>query len=217
MKKYLVISALMLLCGFSLSAQTNWFSTKIGQKLTYGSYDRNGAMTSATVYEVKDITSEDGKVTVAFETTVFDKDMKPSGVSFPGKVWSADGYFHVDARSSLGELGKYDGIKGHAPIIPENPKNGEMADDCKVTIEEAMTEFQWTDIKITTGQSVTTAAGTFNNAILLEYKTNSKVAFIKVQSVCKEWYVKGIGRVRSETYNNKGVLGAWIDLLSIED
>lgn len=143
----------------------------------------------------------------------------PIGMSVPGRVWSADGYFHTDVKASLLGLVNLESvsIKGHAPILPGNPKNGETLDDCSASIESLLLEYKWSNIKISTGQTVTTPAGTFDDAMLVEYDTFSKLAIVKVNASMKEWYVKGIGAVRSEMYNQKGQLNQSRELISINN
>lgn len=218
MKKHLIL-AIALLASFCIAgAQQTWFPTKVGAKLTYSSLDKKGKVSSMYTYTVTDVTSEGGKLTVLYDIDTQDSKGTSSGVVIPGKVWSAEGYFHADAKASLAGVVNLDAvkIKGHAPIMPENPGN-ETLENCKVTIEELMTELHWTNIRMTKGQTVTTPAGTFDDAVLVEYDSFSKIAFIKVNSSVKEWYVKGIGIVRSEMYSQKGQLTQSRELVSIEN
>lgn len=216
MKRHLFIAVALLASSLSLSAQQTWFPTKVGTKLTYASYDAKGKPTDTYTYTITDVAKDGGKTTISYSIDTFDAKGNSTGITVPGKIWTADGYYHVDVKASLNGVVNLDAvtIKGHAPIIPENPKNGETLDDCHASIESLFVDIDWTNLKLTTGQSVTTPAGTFD-AVLLEYDTNSKVAIIKVQSHTKEWYVKGIGTVRSEMYT-KGKLSSSRELTSID-
>lgn len=219
MRKHIILAIALLASCCLASAQQTWFPTKVGTNLVYSDLDRKGKTTDQFAYTVTDVTKDSGKTTIAYEITSMDGKGMPTGMVVPGKVWSAEGYFHTDVKASLTGLVNLDAvtIKGHAPIVPENPKNGETLDNCSATIESLMVEFQWNNLKITTGQSVTTPAGTFDDAMVLEYDTFSKIAIIKVNQKMKEWYVKGIGVVRSEMYSNKGQLSQSRELISIED
>lgn len=219
MRKHIILAiALLASCCFA-NAQQTWFPTKVGTKLVYSNMDRKGKVSDQFSYTVTDVAKEGGKTTITYDITSMDGKGMPTGMVVPGNVWSADGYFHADVKASLSGIVNLDAvtIKGHAPILPENPKNGETLDNCSATIESLMVELQWNHLKISTGQSITTPAGTFDDAMLFEYDTFSKVAIIKVNQKMKEWYVKGIGVVRSEMYNLKGQLGQSRELVSIEN
>ena len=218
MKKVLISLFVLLASGILANAQQTWFPSKVGTKLTYTSYDRKGKVTDTYTYTVTDVTKDGGKTTYFFNIETFDAKGTSTGMVVPGKMWSAEGYLHTDAKASLSGVINLNEvtIKGHAPILPENPSNGTLQ-DCKVIVESLMTELYWSNLKVTTGQTVTTAAGTFNDAMLLEYDSLSKVTIVKVQTRAKEWYVKGIGVVKSELYNNKGALGSYKELTAIAE
>lgn len=216
MKRTIILALSLVASCFSMNAQT-WFPAKEGSKMTYANYDQRGKVSGYDVFDVKNITTNGGKTTIEYEITVLDAKKNPTGVVMPAKVWTADGYYHIDAKSSLtgiADVSQLD-IKGHAPILPENPKNGEVLEDSHVSVESLMMTFDWTNIRVSTGQTVTTEAGTFNDAMLVEYDTLSKIAIVKVKASAKEWYVKGVGRVRSENYM-KDKLTSVNELVSIE-
>ena len=88
---------------------------------------------------------------------------KETGEIYKGKVWSADDYFHTDVRYALGSLASMvnvDSIKGHTIILPEHPKKGEKLDDCNIT--GSSISISNSNIVVSTDQSVTTNAGTFD-------------------------------------------------------
>lgn len=217
MKKHLFLAIALLASCVSMSAQETWFPTKVGTKMTYADLDAKGKVTSLFDYTVTDVTTDGGKTTILFNIDAKDDKGTSAGLVLPGKVWTADGYFHADAKASLRGLVNVDDVtvKGHAPILPENPAAGNSIEDCHVSIEALMAEVNWSNITFTKGVSVTTAAGTFDDAVLLEYDIQVKIAFVKVNSHGKEWYVKGIGAVRTESYN-KGKLASARELQSIE-
>ena len=54
-------------------------------------------------------------------------------------------------------------------------------------------------------EEVTTPAGTFE-CFKLNYDVKSKIGFIKQNYKNSVWYAKGIGAVKTETYDKKGKL-----------
>jgi len=56
--------------------------------------------------------------------------------------------------------------------------------------------------KVETKETITVPAGTYE-CFKITYDVESKVIF-KVQGIAAEWYAKGIGMVKQETYDSKG-------------
>lgn len=61
-----------------------------------------------------------------------------------------------------------------------------------------------TDYKVEAREQVTTPAGEFD-CLVISQRVSTKV-IVKVEAGSMEWYAKGIGMVRSESYNKKGKL-----------
>ena len=110
-------------------------------------------------------------------------------------VRSEGGWFYADPRSVTGQVGKNMNIKGNTPIMPEKPSSGLKLQDCTVVIESMSTTANYTDIKYTGSEQITTPAGTFD-CWCLEYTTVSKVAFIKATTKNEQWFAKGVGVVK---------------------
>jgi len=66
--------------------------------------------------------------------------------------------------------------------------------------------------KVDAKESVTTAAGTFD-CFALSYNTEMKMG-MKMSYKIKEWVAKGVGVVKSETYNKKGKSMGYSELTS---
>lgn len=199
----------------SANAQT-YMPETVGTKITYVDKNEKGKITSAFRYEITDVQKEDGKTTIYYDMVYLDDKFKETGQRFPARVWSADGNFHVDVRYSLGSLSSSvnaDSIKGHTIILPENPQNGEKLEDCHITGPGF--ELNTTNIIVTTGQSVTTNAGTYD-CVGLDYNDDAKVIFIKVNMKSKQWWKLGVGAVKYETYDKKGRMTLNRELYSIE-
>ncbi len=67
--------------------------------------------------------------------------------------------------------------------------------------------------KVDAKESITTVAGTFD-CFAISYNTEMKMG-MKINYKIKEWIAKGVGVVKSETYNKKGKLMGYSELTSI--
>ncbi len=215
MKRILTAIILSLICFWSASAQQTWFCSDPGTKLNYVYKDAKGKTTGDGFhYIIRDVTKDGGKTTITFDAIVFGKD-GPAQDPVGCKVWSADGYYHTDVRSALGQYGSAFSAKGHGPIIPENPSVGEELDESTITMEALATTANYNNVRITKHEEITTDAGTFD-CWCLEYTINAKVAIIKTETKTAMWLAKGVGVVRQVDMDKKGKVTKITELASIE-
>ena len=215
MKKFLFAVVISLACVVTAFAQQTWFCSEPGKKLSYVQKDANGKVSGdGFTYQIKDVTTENGKTTITFDVIVFGKN-GPAEDPVGCKVWSADGYYHADARSAMGQYGSAFSVKGHGPIIPENPKIGEELEKSTITIEGLATTADYSNVRITKHENITTDAGTFD-CWCVEYTVNAKVAIIKTETQTEMWIAKGVGVVREITKDKKGKVTRIVELSSIE-
>jgi hypothetical protein len=62
-----------------------------------------------------------------------------------------------------------------------------------------------TDRKVEKIEDITTPAGTYNCA-LITYTTSTKMSFMDMKTISKDWYSSEVGIVKSETYDKNGEL-----------
>ena len=211
----LIITTLALVFANAGFAQT-YMPDKLGRKLTYVDMNAKGHILQGFRYEITDVKDEEGKTSIFFDVVCLNEKLEETGEVYKGKVWSADDYFHTDVRYSLGSLASLvniDSIKGHTIILPEHPKDGEKLDDCLIT--GSGVSISSTNIVLSTDESVTTNAGTFD-CIRVDSEDNAQVFFVKVNVTTKQWWKIGVGPIKYESYNKKGKLTLNRELYSIE-
>ena len=218
MKKNVLIQILVLLALVFANASfaQTYMPEKVGTKITYVDKDAKGKIIQAFRYEITDVQKDDGKTTILFDIVWLKDNFKETGEVYKGKVWSADGYFHTDVRYALGSLASMvnvDSIKGHTIILPEHPSNGEKLDDCHITGPGIA--INNTNISVTTGESVTTNAGTYD-CVRVDSEDGAQILFVKVNVTSKQWWKLGVGAVKYESYNKKGKMTLNRELYSIE-
>ena len=106
----------------------------------------------------------------------------------------------------MGQYGPGLSVRGHGPILPEDPKVGEDLGDCSITIEALGASGHYSNVRFTGQETVETPAGSFD-CWVLEYDYVSQVnMIIKIKQVgtCKMWMKKGVGVVKNVLYDKKG-------------
>lgn len=208
MRKLILSLVALALCAGAFAQQGTWFCGKLGAKL---SYTRTGAAQTETYqYVVTGTTQSGDKTTITFQTLI-------PGVENPKdcQVWTEDGFYHMDINSVMGQYGDPLGATGNAPVIPENPVAGQKLADCSVEIPGILTTASFTKVRMSRQETVTVPAGTFD-CWVLEYATDSKMAIVKSQSRTETWLAKGVGEVKSVTYDKKGKVLSTVELTAIE-
>lgn len=212
----LFLLAVLVLSVFAFANAQTYMPEKIGTKITYVDKNEKGKITQAFRYEITDVQKEGGKTSIFFDVVWMNDKFKETGEKYKGKVWSADGYFHTDIRYALGSLAtmvNVDSIKGHTIILPESPKNNEKLDDCIITGPGI--KISTTNINLTTNQSITTDAGTYD-CVLINSNDDAQIVFVKVSMTSKQWWKLGVGAIKYESYNKKGKMTLCRELYSIE-
>jgi hypothetical protein len=111
-------------------------------------------------------------------------------------------------------------IKGNNMEIPSNPKPGDVLPEASVEMSMKMGFITMkmsaliANRKVEAVEDISVKAGTFKS-----YKftgdVNATAMGIKVQTNVIEWYAKGVGIVKTETYE-KGKLQSYTELIEIK-
>ncbi|MBO4670911.1 MAG: hypothetical protein J5640_03615 [Bacteroidales bacterium] len=195
---------------FKPGLHSTWFCNDVGTTLSYEQTDGEGKSTNSFQYVIKDRSRKGGKTEITY-------DMIVPILSGPveGCVWAADGWFHADAASSMGQVGKDLKVSGHAPVIPDSPVIDARLKDCTVKIESMGTVSDYSDVRFTRHEKITTPAGTFDGWCL-EYTNTTKMAFIKTVTTTEQWMAKDVGVVRTVVKDRKGKVQSTTELVKIE-
>ncbi|MDD2381630.1 MAG: hypothetical protein PHV35_08015, partial [Mariniphaga sp.] len=105
-------------------------------------------------------------------------------------------------------------ITGNKMEIPSNPQPGDILPDAsvemalKLGIVNMRMAAEVTNRKVEAIEDISVPAGSFN-CYRFSSDINSIALGIKVNTKSKEWYAKGIGTVKSESYDKKGKLQSY--------
>ncbi|GAB3194378.1 hypothetical protein ABID22_000234 [Pontibacter aydingkolensis] len=185
--------------------------------LTYNSKDK---LESRATYHVKNVNRNNGKLEATIETKVYDKKEK---LSSEGEftVGCDGGAISMDMRSMMNPdmMEAYKNMEvsmeGNKMLYPGNLQAGQKLEDGTMTVTvkdkssgqnmSTMT-MKIMDRTVEGKESIKVPAGTYNsfkisqNTEMENRAMGMKMPGMRVQTV--EYYVPGIGMVRSETYRN---------------
>jgi hypothetical protein len=218
MKKTIWISLLGFLFVTGMMAQECplYYPDALNSQLEYKQYDKKGKLTGSSKQKITDFkkTGNGYEVKVAAES--FDDKGKSLGnINLTARC--ENGIFFVDMKNLLGAqtMEAYKDmemkIEGGNLEMPGNMKAGDMLKngDMKIAFSSnGMTMMNMTltitNRKVEAVENVTTPAGTFE-CYKITYDAATKM-MINVKTKAAEWYSKGVGLVKSETYSTDGKL-----------
>ena len=143
-------------------------------------------------------------------------------------VTCKDGTYMVDASSMLPQqmmegLGNMDvTIDGNEIVLPPDLSVGQELPDAKTNIKAGSGGMTIMNMNVTienrkveAKETITTPAGTFE-CYKISSEISSKVAFVNQKFKSVDWFAKGVGMVRTETYDKKGKLEGYALVTKLE-
>ena len=188
-----------------------WFCAEPGTVLYYETRDASGKQTNAFQYKIKDVKTEGDKTVIFYDTLIPALSDEPTGCN----VRSEGGWFYTDAAGAMGQTADKLSITGNAPILPESPALGAKLENCTLSIESLATTADYTNVRFTKHEEITTDAGTFD-CWCLEFDTATKMAFIKAVTKTEQWMCKDVGVVKTVVKDKKGGIQSITELVKIE-
>jgi len=218
MTKTLIVSILGLLMLVSISAQECplYYPDAINSQLEYKQYDKKGSLIGSSIQKVSDIRKTAGGYEVKVDAESFDAKGKSLG-TMKLAARCEGGIYYIDMKNLMGAqtMESYKdmemSIEGGNLEMPASMKAGDMlkTGDMKIAFASGgMTIMNMTMIisnrKVEAVENITTPAGTFE-CYKISYDVATKM-MVNVKSKGIEWYSKGVGMVKSETYSTDGKL-----------
>ena len=198
--KTLLLIAISLMATVGLNAQEPFFFTKDGLKITLAEKDGKGKINGYSQSTVVSVEGEPSNCTVVYKTMVMDNKKKP-----------------LLNEEMAGKLMEGMTVSGDNLILPADVAVGDVLKDYTITVNigAMKTTTATSDIKVT-GEETLDIGGTSIDCLIVESTVLSKVIGIKQQMKQKVWYGRGIGPVKTETYNKKGKLMSVQEIVEIE-
>lgn len=216
MKKLFVTFTFLVIGLFVTRAQEPFFAVKKGMILEYANKNAKGKINDGMRYTILETEVDGDNITVAYQVDLLDKKMdKINENPIEVKLKIIDGTIEFDPGSAFGKIMEGVEIKGTGLTLPENLSAGQKLKDYEMSITSLGVESKATNVIVESQEDITVEAGTFN-AYKVTCNLNSKALFIKTQGKSAAWYVRGIGHVRINNYNNKGKLISYTELINVE-
>ena len=180
-----------------------------GIRLEYANFNKKGEPENIYLMEVSRIEGVFEKGELTFEQTFLTCDRKPliKDNVIPMDIKTGDGPTQ-SAMSGAGRIMKIQDYisKGDASSLPAELKVGMTIPDghIDVQVDNFKSTIHVFDRKVMDKKEITTEAGTFD-CFLIHEKQTTKTVFSK-EEIVESWYTKGIGVVKQQVYNHKGVL-----------
>ncbi|MBK6947638.1 MAG: hypothetical protein IPH16_05775 [Haliscomenobacter sp.] len=185
-------------------------------KLGYSYFDAKDKLTSSSETVVTDVKSVGNAVEAQMSITMKDKNNKPT---FEGasKVVCKEDAVYLDITNLLGPqtqaFGKMEvSLSGDGVVLPNNLKAGQKLADSHNEIKLGMNgtpimtmTFDIREYTVEAEEKVTTPAGTFD-CFRTSYQMSSKTLLVNTTVKVVQWFAKGVGMVKSETFDKKGNL-----------
>lgn len=210
MKKLLLLFA-MFVSAVSVFAQTPYCCVTKGTVLTYTDYDAKGKETGTTKEVFKDVKMiSDQNYDIVMETTV----------NVGGNVTTMETNMEVRDGSAVISMGD-----GSIDVTATDPELLRIPNKLAVGYQLPLGEMYVnlggfrvkstiTENEVIDREEITTPAGTFK-CYVIKQTSSGRVMGIKSETTIKNWYARGIGAVKTETYS-KGELFSSSVLTSIE-
>lgn len=223
MKNTLNLLVFLLVIQFSYSQKCEEISPyKKGMQLEYTNFNKKGKAKSTENHIVESVTSENGNLTINIKSNL----SKRSKITTQYILKCENGNFYVDMSNytSLQNDNKNTfKIKGTGDFLefPDDMKDGTNLKDGKIDLEVGdggslmpIASIKILNRKVIQNGSLTTKAGTFNG-YKLSFDYVFDMGLLKLRGSGIEWYVKGIGIVKTENYNKRGKLMSYRELTKI--
>jgi hypothetical protein len=226
--KTLVILALIVFSGVVTFAQDTFFPTKEGMVLTYKSFDKKEKVSGMMKYTIEKVDINGSNIDFTYLCESLDNKEKlvfkeRITVHQKGDVMYIDmgNFLNKSAFQQEGEIPAEVEVKGNNMEIPLNPSPGQTLPDANIEMALKMGFMNMkmsadvTNRKVEAIEDISVSGGTFK-CYKFSSDVNTVAMGIKVQAKTTEWFAKGIGTVKTESFDKKGNLTGRTELVSVE-
>ncbi|HET6560066.1 MAG TPA: hypothetical protein VFG54_22250 [Prolixibacteraceae bacterium] len=226
MKKLILISALLLV-GWALKAQDTFFPTKEGTVLVYKTFDKKDKLTNTLRYTIREVKKNGSDMDITYLCESIDPKDKPvfsEEITIHQKgdklYFDMSNFVSKAAFVQEGQVSPDIQVKGNELQIPLNPAPGDALPDANVEMSLKMgfinmkSMAELTNRKVEAVEDVTVKAGTFN-AYRLSCDVNASAMGIKTKAKSVDWYAKGIGTIKTESFDKNGQRQSYMELIEV--
>jgi hypothetical protein len=227
MKKLFLFTAIIL-AVMVLKAQETFFPNKEGTVLIYKSFDKKDKLSNTMKYTITHVNISGSNMDITYicesidpkDKLVFKEEIT---IHQKGDKLYLDmgNFINKAAFQQNGEIPANIEVTGNNMEIPLNPTPGDILPDANVAMALKMgfvnmkISADLTNRKVDAIEDITVKGGTFK-CYKFSSDINSSAMGIKVKGKSTEWYAKGIGTVKNESYDKNGNLQSHTELVEVK-
>lgn len=226
--KNLILLVVVILIGVAATAQEIFFPTKEGTVLIYKSFDKKDKETSTVKYTITHLKMNGNDMDITYLIESLDPKEKlvfKEEITIQQKgdklYFDMSNFVNKGAFQQNGEIPAEIQITGNNLEVPSNPRPGDVLPDANVEMAMKLgfinmkMSAQVTNRKVEAIEDITVKAGTFKG-YKFSSEVNSVVMGMKVNSKNIDWYAKGVGILKTESYDKNGKLQSYTELQEIK-
>jgi hypothetical protein len=226
--KRLTFILVLIFSGFLVNAQEIFFPTREGTTLVYKTFDKKDKVSGTMKYTIKHLTINGNDMDITYLAESLDAKDKlifKEEITIQQKgdklYFDMSNLINKAAFQQEGEMPAEIEVTGNNMEVPANPNPGDVLPDANVEMSMKMgfvnmkMSANVTNRKVEAIEDVTVTAGSYKG-YKFSYAVNSNALGIKVNSTGIDWYAKGVGIIKSESYDNKGNLISRTELIELK-
>lgn len=226
--KSVLFTIITIFSALIINAQETFFPTKEGMVLTYKSFDKKEKVSGVTKYTIEKVNISGSDIDITYLCEVLDNKEKlvfkeEITVHQKGDVMYIDmgNFLNKAAFQQEGEIPAEVEVKGNNMEIPLNPVPGQTLPDANIEMAMKMgfvnmkMSADITNRKVEAIEDISVTGGSFK-CYKFSGDVNTVAMGIKVQAKTIEWFAKGIGTVKTESYDKKGNLTGRTELVEVK-
>lgn len=168
-------------------------------EMEYTTTNAKGKATGSAITVIDKVSGANGNYDIIQTVTLYDS----KGDQLTNPITSEVSV--VDGNASIALGGGVAIEVSNAPLIPSRLDVGTelQCGEITINVNGLNVKQDITFNKVVAREEITTTAGTFD-CYVVEQNYVTKLGPIKVEGVQKTWYARGVGNVKTETYDKKG-------------
>lgn len=226
--KKLFLFVVVILIGMVLKSQEIFFPTKEGTVLVYKMFDKKDKETNMVRYTINHININGSDMDITYLVESVDPKEKliyKDEITIHKKgdklYFDMSNFINKAAFQQNGEIPAQIQITGNNMEIPSNPQAGDVLPDANVEMAMKLGFINMkmsalvTNRKVEAIEDITVTAGTFKG-YKFSSEVNASVMGIKTKSNNTDWYAKGVGIIKTESYDKNGKLQSHMELIELK-
>jgi hypothetical protein len=227
--KTVLFTIITIFSALIINAQETFFPTKEGMVLTYKSFDKKDKVSGVTKYTIEKVNISGNDIDITYLCEVLDNKEKlvfkeEITVHQKGDVLYIDmgNFLNKAAFQQEGSIPAEVEVKGNNMEIPLNPVPGQTLPDANIEMAMKMgfvnmkMSADITNRKVEAIEEISVTGGSFK-CYKFSGDVNTVAMGIKVQAKTIDWFAKGIGSVKTESYDKKGNLSGRTELVEVNN